>query len=202
VKFSCVSPIAKRPPRPNLDCNNESFSRLEYSARLPSSKRVVEEHGSEFPARIEMSFRRLANPYKTHASLQPRTASLSRIILHLRPQKQNSILMADSKPFQGQVILITGAARGIGKATANYLAARGATLSLGDISYQELAVVAREIKEVHPEHRGLTQVVDVCDPESVKAWVEVTRQQLGRIDGCFNNAGKLTYLECSTLSAV
>jgi NAD(P)-dependent dehydrogenase (short-subunit alcohol dehydrogenase family) len=97
--------------------------------------------------------------------------------------------MTESKSFQNKVILITGAARGIGLETAKYLATRGATLSLCDLSYSDLVKVEGELKEADAHVNILSQEVDVCDPESVKKWVTATKERFGRIDGCFNNAG-------------
>lgn len=97
--------------------------------------------------------------------------------------------MAEFKSFQNKVILITGAARGLGKETARYLATRGATLSLSDLSYSDLVNVEEELKEIDPLVKTLSQEVNVCDPESVEKWVTATKERFGRIDGCFNNAG-------------
>ncbi|KAK8030054.1 2-5-dichloro-2-5-cyclohexadiene-1-4-diol dehydrogenase [Apiospora rasikravindrae] len=94
--------------------------------------------------------------------------------------------MANPKPFQGKVICITGAAQGIGRATAEYLAARGATLSLCDLSFEKGGTA------VVDDDSGLETLkmhADVCDPESIKAWIEATMEKFGRLDGCVNNAG-------------
>ncbi|KAK7959456.1 uncharacterized protein PG986_004310 [Apiospora aurea] len=94
--------------------------------------------------------------------------------------------MANPKPFQGKVICITGAAQGIGRATAEYLAARGATLSLCDLSFEKDGTV------VNGSDSGLETMnmyADVCEPESIKIWIEATVKKFGRLDGCVNNAG-------------
>ncbi|KAH7196250.1 hypothetical protein BKA60DRAFT_470552 [Fusarium oxysporum] len=68
--------------------------------------------------------------------------------------------MEDLKPFAGKVIIITGAARGIGLATARYLAARGATISLADVLEPELEKAQADISKDFPGTSVLHSVVD------------------------------------------
>ncbi|KAK8079164.1 hypothetical protein PG994_002971 [Apiospora phragmitis] len=89
--------------------------------------------------------------------------------------------------MERKVICITGAAQGIGLATAEYLAARGATISLCDLSFGKgsNAVYSSSLDGLET----MKMYADVCDPESVKAWIEATVEKFGRLDGCVNNAG-------------
>ncbi|KAI1079738.1 3-alpha--hydroxysteroid dehydrogenase [Whalleya microplaca] len=97
--------------------------------------------------------------------------------------------MANPLPLKDRVILITGAAQGIGEATARYLAARGATLSLSDISGEKLQAAGQRIAELFPESQVMTTLVDICNPKSVEEWVARAKAEFGRIDGCVNSAG-------------
>lgn len=100
--------------------------------------------------------------------------------------------MAEVKPLKNKVILITGAGQGIGAAVARYIAARGAIVSLSDIVGEGVKAVEQELRDKDPEFQGWSQTVDVCDPDSVKKWVEETKSKFGRIDGAVNSAGELT----------
>ncbi|MFC7343041.1 SDR family oxidoreductase [Saccharopolyspora griseoalba] len=84
----------------------------------------------------------------------------------------------------GKVVLITGAARGIGAETARELARRGAKLALVGLEPAELAAVAAELGEGH-----YWAEADVTVPESIEAAVAGAVQQLGGIDACVANAG-------------
>ena len=97
--------------------------------------------------------------------------------------------MADPKPLKGKVILITGAGQGHGMAVAQYVAARGAIVSLSDIVEERVKATAQRIREEHPGSEALGHRVDVCDEDSVRHWVEGVKKQFGRINGCVNNAG-------------
>jgi NADP-dependent 3-hydroxy acid dehydrogenase YdfG len=99
--------------------------------------------------------------------------------------------MANPQPFLGKVITITGAARGIGLATAVYLAVHGADLSLADVLANELEVIRDKIQTKYPERTVASFQVDVSDPSAVNAWIENTLEIFGKIDGCVNNAGLL-----------
>lgn len=90
-------------------------------------------------------------------------------------------------PMQGKVIAITGGASGIGLATAKLLSSRGAILSLADIQQGALNAAASSIKE--SGGKVLTTVVDVTKSQEVKAWIEKTIEELGRLDGAANLAG-------------
>jgi len=88
------------------------------------------------------------------------------------------------KSLDGQVILITGAAGGIGAATARKLAAKGARPVLTDLDAAALERVAVTMEPV-----PLTVQVDVTDPASCAAAVEATLHRHGRIDAVWANAG-------------
>lgn len=91
--------------------------------------------------------------------------------------------------IEGKVITITGAASGIGAATAVLFAQRGAILSLADVQEAPLKKVAEEIKSKIPNAKVITAVVDVSHQKVVTAWIEQTIKEYGRIDGCANLAG-------------
>ncbi|MFC9600504.1 SDR family NAD(P)-dependent oxidoreductase [Peribacillus butanolivorans] len=87
--------------------------------------------------------------------------------------------------FEEKVVLITGAAGGIGKETARLFAKQGAKLSLVDMDAQalELLVMELELEDY------LLQTADVTSEEQVKNFVQQTKEKYGKIDVFFNNAG-------------
>jgi len=97
--------------------------------------------------------------------------------------------MASVKPFDGRVIVITGAAQGMGLAYARYLAARGASLSLADVKGPELETAAETIRKESPGVTITTAVVDVRKPHAVDEWISSTIETLGKLHGAVNNAG-------------
>ncbi|KAL3442035.1 hypothetical protein BJX65DRAFT_287655 [Aspergillus insuetus] len=97
--------------------------------------------------------------------------------------------MNGTKPFTGKVVTVTGAAHGIGLATANYLVSRGATVAMADLAKSALEKVAERILQQFPNAKITHTAVDVKDVQSIRNWIEATKEALGRIDGCVNNAG-------------
>ena len=89
-----------------------------------------------------------------------------------------------SSPLAGRVVLITGAARGIGAETARQAAARGATLALLGLEPEKLAALAAELGARHVWHE-----CDVTDEAALGAAVAATLDALGRIDVVVANAG-------------
>ena len=89
--------------------------------------------------------------------------------------------------FTGQVALVTGAASGMGLATAQAFAESGAAVALADID--ETAVTAAADKLIAEGHRALGLVCDVTDEDQVAAAVARTVTEFGRLDMAFNNAG-------------
>jgi NAD(P)-dependent dehydrogenase (short-subunit alcohol dehydrogenase family) len=89
--------------------------------------------------------------------------------------------------LSGQVALVTGAARGLGKAIALALANAGADVALGLREGGTGAEVAREIEAMG--RRALRLQMDVTDLEQVFGAVDETSARLGRLDILVNNAG-------------
>jgi AhpD family alkylhydroperoxidase len=85
--------------------------------------------------------------------------------------------------LSGRRVLITGAARGIGAATARRLHSRGARLALAGIEPELLAKVAADCGD------ALAVVCDVRDREQVEAAVEAAVEHLGGLDVVMANAG-------------
>jgi NAD(P)-dependent dehydrogenase (short-subunit alcohol dehydrogenase family) len=91
--------------------------------------------------------------------------------------------------FDGKVVLITGAARGIGAETARLLAKAGARLILTDLDAAPLAALASEIGE----ERTLSVACDVCDLESMERAAVAGVERFGGIDLVLANAGIASY---------
>ncbi|KAL6708234.1 hypothetical protein ACN47E_003418 [Coniothyrium glycines] len=89
-----------------------------------------------------------------------------------------------AKTFQDRVVLVTGGASGIGRATALKLASLGASLSICDINVSLLQGVASECPTP-----SFTQQVDVGSTAQVQSFVDATLHNFGKIDHVFNCAG-------------
>ncbi len=89
--------------------------------------------------------------------------------------------------IEGKVVAITGASSGIGRATAQLLAARGAAVVLGARREPRLAAVADEITAAGG--RAAHLVTDVTQRQHLQALVELACDRFGRLDVLVNNAG-------------
>lgn len=86
----------------------------------------------------------------------------------------------------GQVALVTGAGRGIGRATAMALAQAGADLVINDLNLAHAEAVAGEVRQLG--RRALAAQADVSDPTAVDAAVEQAVGELGQLDIVVTNA--------------
>ena len=91
--------------------------------------------------------------------------------------------------LEQQVIIITGAASGLGRAAAIRCAMDGARLSLVDINRAGLDDVKAEVRASCAKADVLTVEADVSSEDQVRAYVEQTVARFGGVDGFFNNAG-------------
>jgi 3-oxoacyl-[acyl-carrier protein] reductase len=89
--------------------------------------------------------------------------------------------------LEGRIALVTGASRGIGRAIAAELAARGATVVLGARDESKLAEAVEAITAAGG--RAGAVALDVADRASVEAAFARILEEHGRIDGLVNNAG-------------
>ncbi|KAF2622887.1 3-alpha--hydroxysteroid dehydrogenase [Macroventuria anomochaeta] len=91
--------------------------------------------------------------------------------------------------LKDKVVVITGAASGMGLETARLFASKGAKLSLADIQAERLNELHKELTETIPDVKVMIMAVDVSKREEVEGWVSRTVEAFGKLDGCANLAG-------------
>ena len=87
-----------------------------------------------------------------------------------------------------RVIVVTGAAGGIGSAVVRALLSDGASVVAADVSQTSLSVLVQDLETVGRSERLLDVEADVSDSEACARLIEETVARFGRIDGLVNNA--------------
>jgi len=91
------------------------------------------------------------------------------------------------KKLEGKVAIVTGAGRGIGKATALKLAGEGADILVCDLNVPNMEATASEIKALG--RRAIISRTDVSIKSEVEAMVDLTLNSFKKVDILINNAG-------------
>ncbi len=92
-----------------------------------------------------------------------------------------------NRTFENKVALVTGAASGMGFATAKAFAQAGAAVALADVNEEAVRAAVQEL--VDAGHKAIGIRCDVADMGEVEAMVSRTVATFGRLDVAFNNAG-------------
>jgi 3-oxoacyl-[acyl-carrier protein] reductase len=108
---------------------------------------------------------------------------------------QDSGVPASARDFSvtERVVLITGAAQGIGRELARQFAAAGAFAVVADLDVNKAGSVVQEIRDAGGD--GLAVKVNVADESSVEAMVDTVIKKFGRIDVLINNASIFATIE-------
>src|SRR5262245_31098535 len=108
--------------------------------------------------------------------------------------------MADSGALKGKVTIITGAATGIGRASALLFARAGARVALADLREPELARTVADVRAAGGEAAPV--VADLSRPEDCATVVASAVKAFGRLDVVLNNAGVGTMVVGGTVETI
>jgi len=97
-----------------------------------------------------------------------------------------------------EIVLITGAARGIGRAIAAKAVEEGAAVGLLDVLADELAATTENLRKTGA--RVFSAVGDITDETSVRRVVDQVVAELGPVTILVNNAGKNSYADATTMT--
>jgi meso-butanediol dehydrogenase / (S,S)-butanediol dehydrogenase / diacetyl reductase len=99
--------------------------------------------------------------------------------------------------FEGKVAVVTGAGSGIGRATAEVLAAEGACVALNDVDRDALADTAAAIGT----ERAPTVPGDIAEEETCAALVRAAVEEFGRLDVAVGNVGLMFFKDVEHVTA-
>src|SRR5262245_52379516 len=91
------------------------------------------------------------------------------------------------KKLTGQVAIVTGGGRGIGKAIALGLAKAGCSVAVVARAHDQLAETVKQVTQ--PGSRAISVTADDSDPDAVQKMVLEVEETLGSVDLLVNNAG-------------
>lgn len=94
-----------------------------------------------------------------------------------------------SRSVAGKRVIVTGAASGMGRATARLFADEGARVAVVDLDPERVLAVTDEIRDVHGASAAIDAVCDVSDADALHRLVASVADRLGGIDVVINNAG-------------
>lgn len=103
--------------------------------------------------------------------------------------------------FAGKLVIVTGGARGQGEAEIRLFASKGAAVIIADVLVDEGEALAAELTNEGSEARFIR--LDVTDPQSWAAVIDLAKSWKGRLDVLVNNAGIInrTLVETTSLEA-
>ena len=102
--------------------------------------------------------------------------------------------------LDGKVAIITGAATGIGRASAMLFTRAGARVVVADMRDDELAKTAAAVRDAGGTVSAI--VADLAQPEACRTVVETAVHEWGRLDVLFNNAGVGTMVVGGTVETI
>ena len=94
-------------------------------------------------------------------------------------------MTSDLRDFDGQVVLVVGAASGIGRAAAQLIASRGATVVIADLDQAGLSSLQSELSI----NANQVKNVDMSDQKSIQSLIASVIAEHGKIDALVNTAG-------------
>lgn len=94
-----------------------------------------------------------------------------------------------SRSLAGRSVIVTGAASGMGRATAHLFADEGARVCVTDLDRERVAAVVGEIRDAHGEGAAIGVTCDVANADRLRELVDETVASFGGIDVVVNNAG-------------
>ena len=106
--------------------------------------------------------------------------------------------MPDMFDLSGRVALVSGAASGLGKATALALAEAGSDVALADIDEAGTLATARDIESLR--RKALPVVCDISQPQQIRAMFDRIDDEFGRIDFVANIAGEAVHKKPEDIS--
>lgn len=89
--------------------------------------------------------------------------------------------------FENKVVLVTGAASGIGLETARLFVKAGAAVAMADLNFEAVSVAVESL--IQDGYKALAIRCDVTDEEQVALMVQSTVSKFGKLDFAYNNAG-------------
>jgi len=93
--------------------------------------------------------------------------------------------------MKNKVVLVTGSARGIGKAIAKKYLEEGASVIIADVLVDEAKKTVEEFENIFKENKIIFHETDISEKNEVKALFTVIKEEFGKLDILVNNAGIL-----------